>query len=109
MTNQRPFALILLVVCLVGLGALLFAYVQRLSADIGPEPASQAAAGSIHAAAESGNVSAIQAAIRAGAPVDQPAESDDTTRRGLTPLSFAIMADKPEAVQALLAAGAKVE
>jgi len=70
------------------------------AAQVPPSPAEVAAYQGLHAAAQRGDVAAIQRLLKAGAAIDA------TDGAGRTPLHVATFARQGEAVRALMAAGA---
>lgn len=108
MTERRSFPFLLVVLCLVGLGAALITYVRGLAAEI-DTGAPSGGIPSLHEAAERGDLAAIQVAAKQPASLDQPLEHGEGARRGMTPLMCAATAGKTDAVQALIKAGAKVD
>lgn len=112
--SGRGISLGLVVICLIGLGGILYYFIAQLSQDIPESQASAASAVvrpvsglSLHEAAEKGDTAAILAAIKPAGSVDAVAEGSGKSE-GLTALQCAALAGKPEAVQTLLKAGAKV-
>jgi len=108
MAANRGVSLGVVVVLLVALGAVLFYSINQLSSEIpGRAIAAQTAnAGVLHAAAERGDLAAIDAELKRGVKVDQSYDAL-TGREGITPLMAACAAGRSEAVRALLAAGAQ--
>jgi ankyrin repeat protein len=100
--RPRPFGLVL--VCLVGVGAVLSYLISQAPTEIAPA----AAAGvTLHAAAEQGDLAAINAQLKQHVPVDQARDATGD-RKGETPLMAAAYSGHVEAVRALLKAGAQM-
>lgn len=105
--SSRPLPLAVIVFSLLLAGALLFAAVQDLNANIGPgTPANGAQP--IHEAARTGDVATIQAALRRGVDVDAELDSPRRAERGMSPLMLACANDQLAAAETLVSAEADV-
>jgi len=110
MAEKRSFPLLVVAVCLAGLGAVLFVYVKGLSAEIDPSSALTPVSGSLHQLAEAGDAAGLKSALkRPGVVIDQPMDGVDKARRGMTPLMLAASCGKAEAAHELIVGGAKVD
>src|SRR5438552_229611 len=99
-SRSLPFGLV--IVCLIGLGAVLYYFINQVSSEMPGTPGPAAAAGStLHAAAEKGDVAAIDAQLKQHVSVDQPRDTAGG-RKGETPLMAAATNGKAAAVRALL-------
>ena len=125
-SSSRGLSLGIVVLCLIGLGGVLYYSINQVESEIpesqvpsqvrqGSVPYGGSAgmmsggvieAGMLHQAAENGDAAVITAAIKSGAGVDAMLSSG--SKGGLTPLMCAALAGKPESINALFAAGAKV-
>lgn len=108
---NRPSRLpaLIVIVCLVLFGGLLIRSVNQLQVDSGPQTVlDRTPAGTIHDAAERGDLPALQAFLKQGVPPDRPLRMGERWRQGMTPLMLAALAGQTQAVGLLLESGARV-
>lgn len=107
MSEKRPVSLLVTVLGLFALGGLMYYGIDRLSRDLPGQADLQGPSSTVlYVAASSGDLEGIRREIQRGAAVDEISPTE-MGRGGMTPLMAAAAAGKPEAVRALLAAGAK--
>lgn len=109
--TQRSSALGLIL--LIALGAVIVIGVRQLVDNTQPAVQARPVATNVnlHAAAASGDLAALEAAIRGGADIEAPMvdSTGDSLRSGMTPLVIAASEGSVECVRALTKAGAKTE
>lgn len=107
-SGRSPFPLVLLMLCLVGLAAGLFWWVNTLNSAVALGTPT-APPTSLHEAARTGSVPAIETSLKAGGAVDGRLEGVPGEKQGTTPLMLAAQFGHLPAAEALLAANAKVD
>lgn len=106
--SPSRISLLVVVVCLLAAGALLFRSAQQLKAASERPSSAQSGEMTLHAVAAAGDVGALTRELNAGAKVDVVIAGTDVGRRGMTALMLAAQNGRADAVQLLLERGADV-
>ncbi len=109
MAKPSRLPALLVIACLILFGVLLIRSVYQLQIETGPQTdLERIPAGTIHDAAERGDLGALRALLKQGMSPDRPLRTGERWRQGMTPLMLAALVGNTEAVRVLLEAGAKV-